>query len=63
MDLSLLCNLVIGALALLRLVLFAVFCRAFREGNDVHPIYSQSVPSTASDAEPLKLQDPVVRAA
>ena len=63
MDFGLLFNLAIGVLALLRFVLFAIFCRAFRETEDVHPIYRQAIKPTSAEAEPLQLDHPVVRAA
>ena len=43
MDFSLLFNIVIGVLALLRCALFAVFYGTFSEGEYVHPIYRQAL--------------------
>ncbi len=63
MDFGLVFNIVIGALALLRVVLFAIFCRAFREAEEVHPIYRQALPLAAAEAEPIPLEEPAVRAA
>jgi hypothetical protein len=63
MDFGLVFNLVIGVLALLRVVLFAVFYRIFDEPKDVHPIYRQAAPLAVAEPEPLHLEQPVVRAA
>ena len=62
MDFGLLFNIVIGVLALLRVVLFAVFCRIFREAEDVHPIY-RGATALRAEAESSPLEEPAVRAA
>jgi hypothetical protein len=63
MDFGLLFNIVIGALALLRCVLFAVFYSTFNEGEDVHPIYRQACSPADSEGEPLHIEVPATRAA
>jgi hypothetical protein len=63
MDFGLVLNLVIGALALLRVVLFAVFYRIFNEPTEVHPIYRQAAPLAVAEPESLQLERPAVRAA
>ena len=56
MDFALLFNIVIGALALLRCVLFFVFYRAFDEGEELHPIYRQACSAAAEEEESLPLE-------
>ena len=63
MDFGLVLNIVIGALALFRVLLFAVFYRIFREAEELHPIYRQNCPLARGEPEPLQLKKPVVRAA
>ena len=63
MDFGLVLNVVIGALALFRVVLFALFCRVFREGEELHPIYRQGAPPATGEPESLQLKEPVERAA
>jgi hypothetical protein len=63
MDFGLVFNIVIGVLALFRIVLFAAFHRMFSEEEEVHPIYRQPSPHAAAEPESLQVEEPVVRAA
>lgn len=63
MDFGLVFNIVIGAVALFRIVLFAVFHHTFSEAEDVHPIYRQPSPRAAAEPASLQVEEPVVRAA